>query len=92
MGIVLSLIQVVLTVYGYVLIATAVLSWVPDLAQTRLGLFLYKVTEPYLGLFRRYIPPLRIGGVGIDISFIVAVIVYFFLQAGILSVLSAIVR
>lgn len=92
MGTVLYLIQGVLTVYGYVLIATAVISWVPDLAHTRLGGFLYKVTEPYLGLFRRYIPPLHIGGVAIDVSFIVAVIVYFFLQAGILSVLSAIVR
>lgn len=92
MAILLSVIQAVLTIYGYVLIATAVMSWVPDLAQTRVGSFLYGVTEPYLGLFRRFIPPLRLGSVAIDLSFIVAVVVYFFLQYGVLSVLSSLLR
>ena len=37
--------------------------------------FVDDVTEPYLGLFRRIIPPIGAGGMGIDFSPIVALIV-----------------
>jgi len=76
-----------LVAYGYVLIATAIISWIPDLAGTQLGRILTRITEPYLRLFRRFIPPLRLGAVMLDLSFIVAVIVYFFIREGIMSVL-----
>lgn len=92
MNTLLNVIQIILTVYGYLLIATAVMSWVPDLAETQLGSFLHRLTEPYLGLFRRFIPPLRLGGVLLDVSFIVAVVLYFFLQDGVLTVLSMLFR
>ena len=35
------------------------------------------MTEPYLGLFRRVIPVVRLGGSGIDFSSVVALIVLF---------------
>lgn len=34
----------------------------------------YTVTDPPLKLFRRFIPPLRLGGVAIDLSFLVLII------------------
>ena len=34
----------------------------------------YTVTDPPLKLFRRFIPPLRLGGVSIDLSFLVLII------------------
>ncbi len=37
--------------------------------------FLRDVTEPYLGLFRRFIPPVRLGPAALDITPIIAVIV-----------------
>ncbi len=37
--------------------------------------FLHDVTEPYLGLFRRFIPPVRLGPAALDITPIIAVIV-----------------
>jgi YggT family protein len=37
--------------------------------------FVREVTDPYLNLFRRFIPPLRIGPGAIDLSPIVAIIV-----------------
>ncbi len=37
--------------------------------------FIYDVTEPYLRLFRRFIPPIMFGGGGIDLSPIVAILV-----------------
>ncbi|MCL6598339.1 YggT family protein [Alicyclobacillus macrosporangiidus] len=88
----LNLIQAVLSLYGYVLIATAVISWIPDLAETQLGQILSRLTEPYLRPFRRYIPPLQFGGVAFDLSFLVAVVVYFFLEQGVMYVLVSVVR
>ncbi|MBT1172295.1 YggT family protein [Bifidobacterium sp. MA2] len=37
---------------------------------------IYRITDPPLNWLRRYIPPLRLGAVGIDMSFIV---LYFLL-------------
>ena len=62
--------------YGYVLIATAVISWIPDLVQTKMGHALQLATDPYVRLFR-FIPKLRLGGVALDLSFAAGVAVYF---------------
>jgi YggT family protein len=94
-GVLITLIQIVqglLTVYFYILIATAFISWVPDLAETQLGQLLHRLTDPYLQPFRRFIPPLQFGGVMLDVSFIVAVIVYFFIQRGIFTLFTLLVR
>jgi YggT family protein len=69
-----------LQVYMWVIIARALLSWFPQ----RYGTPLYKVnrvlvaaTEPYVGLFRRYLPLGRFGSVGLDLSPLVALFVLF---------------
>jgi YggT family protein len=89
---VINVVQAILTVYWFLLIATAVISWVPDLAETQLGQLLARLTDPYLRLFRRYIPGIPLGGVVLDLSFIVAVIVFYFIEEGIMSVLIALLR
>lgn len=86
-----NMIQTILGLYGYVLLATAIMSWIPDLAQTKLGDWLTRLTEPYLKLFR-FIPPLQLGGIALDISFIVAVVVYFLAEQGVITILYAVVR
>lgn len=59
-----------LSIYGYVLLARAILSWIPNLdPYNPIVQFLYQITEPVLEPIRRLIPPL--GGM-IDISIIVA--------------------
>jgi YggT family protein len=62
------------TVYFYILIARIVLSWVtafsswtPPPAVAPLVGVVYEVTEPVMGFFRRYIPPIG----GLDLSPIV---------------------
>lgn len=85
--VILNIIQTILQVYGYLLIAAAVMSWIPDLTDTQIGQLLIRLTDPYLALFRRIIPSLPLGGIAIDISFIVAVIVYFFVEREIIHVL-----
>lgn len=50
-------------------------SWRPKGAVLVLAEAVYTVTDPPLKLLRRFIPPLRLGSVAIDLSFLVLVIV-----------------
>lgn len=67
------LLQRLIDIYGWVIVIWCILSWVP---RTGLGLFedirgaLGMLVEPYLGLFRRFIPPVM----GVDFSPIVAIL------------------
>jgi uncharacterized protein YggT (Ycf19 family) len=68
-----SFVHVFITLYGIVLIAYILTSWVRlpySLAVDRIQHFLHDVSEPYLRLFRRFIP---MAG-GLDFSPIVAFI------------------
>ncbi|WP_424445774.1 YggT family protein [Paenibacillus xerothermodurans] len=76
-------------VYYYMLIAYVLLSWLPSARESFIGEILGKLCEPYLSIFRRFIPP--IGGM-IDISPIVALIALHFVRMGIMTLLSFIIR
>jgi len=74
----LYLIYLALTVYAWLIIAAALLSWFPVQPGTvvfRISGVLHGVTEPYVGLFRRVLPVLRIGASGLDLSPVVALVV-----------------
>jgi YggT family protein len=88
----LNIVQAILSVYWYLLVATAVISWIPDLAETQLGQLLTRLTDPYLRLFRRFIPGVPLGGVVLDLSFIVALVVYYFVEQGAMTVLFSLLR
>lgn len=74
--------------YYFALIARILLSWLPQLQNNRFAEFLYNITEPYLSIFRRFIPPIGM----IDVSPIVAFLVYGwltkFLMDGLATVLN----
>ncbi|HWM14582.1 MAG TPA: YggT family protein [Gaiellaceae bacterium] len=64
-------------VYLICIIAYIIASWIPlpyNTALNRVQRFLYDVVDPYLRLFRRFIPQLNLGGLGLDLSPIVAII------------------
>lgn len=85
----LSFISTLLFVYSWLIIGRVLLSWIPSGNpgfQSVYG-FLYRVTEPYLALFRRIIPTLGSGGVGIDISPIVALLVLQLVQRLLIQIL-----
>ena len=66
-----NLICQLLSLYFIVLIARIILSWFPISPGSGLATvfsLLYAVTEPVLGPLRRLIPPLMLGGAGIDLS------------------------
>ncbi len=70
MNTVIELLLLVLQIYSYVLLARALVSWIPNLDASNPAVrILYEITEPVLEPIRKLIPPL--GGV-MDISILVA--------------------
>ena len=70
----------VVSVYTLCILVHILLSWFqlpynPWLARVRD--FFHDVSEPYLRLFRRLLPSVRLGGMGLDLSPIVAIIVLY---------------
>lgn len=74
MGIVITAIDVAFQVYTWLLIIRILLTWLPRLNPYHPVIrFIYEITEPFLVLFRRIIPPLG----AVDFSPIIA---FFILQ------------
>jgi YggT family protein len=68
----------IVELYVVILIVRALLSWFPVRSGTgfeKVVRALDAVTEPVLRPVRRILPPLRAGGMGIDLSIIVVVLV-----------------
>lgn len=74
--------------YYFALIARILLSWLPGLQDNKVAEFLYSITEPYLAVFRRFIPPLGM----IDLSPIIAFIAYDYLSKFLLMGLDQVLR
>jgi len=72
----IQLIDLFLTIYIWIIIARAIISWVNPDPYHPLVRFLYRVTEPVLAPVRRIIPPIA----GIDISPVIVIFVIFFIQ------------
>ena len=80
----LDVILLVLQIYIWLLIASAVLSWLVafNVVNTRnqvvatLGEFLFRITEPALRPIRAILPNLG----GIDVSPVILILIIFFLQ------------
>jgi YggT family protein len=77
-------VNAVFLVYIILIFIRVLLSWVPRLpynpALRAVVDFVHQVTDPYLNLFRRFLPPLGGGRMAIDISPIIAIIVLLILQ------------
>ena len=69
-------------VYLVLIFIRILTSWIPRMPYNRyLAAFLQfisDVTDPYLNLFRRFVPMVRMGGGGLDLSPIIATIVLIF--------------
>jgi YggT family protein len=72
-------------IYSMMIFVYILMSWIPNLRQSAIGELLGKLVEPYLEIFRRFIPPLGM----IDISPIVAIFALQFANQGALILLGA---
>ena len=69
------------TLYLIVLFARILMSWFPippDGVMASIFGVLYAVTEPVLGPIRRALPPVAMGGMGLDLSPILVILVLQF--------------
>jgi YggT family protein len=62
-------------------------SWRPKTFLLAFFEVIFTVTEPPMRFVRRFVPPLRIGGVALDLSFIVLLIAVNLLQSIVVAVL-----
>ena len=72
------IIDIALTVYMWIIIIRAVLSWVNPDPYNPIVRFIEQITEPVLAPIRRLIP---IRGMGIDFSPVIVLLVIIFLQS-----------
>ena len=79
-------------VYVALIFVRVLMSWIPRIPYTRvlsavLG-FVVDVTDPYLNLFRRILPPVRLGPGALDLSPIVGTIVLIVVGSLLASVIA----
>ncbi|MGD0274722.1 MAG: YggT family protein [Syntrophales bacterium] len=72
-----KILDIALTIYMWIVIFRAIISWVNPDPYNPIVRFLYRVTEPVLTPIRRLIP---IGNAGLDFSPIVVILVIYFLK------------
>jgi YggT family protein len=69
--------DIVLTIYMWIIIFRALISWVNPDPYNQIVVFLYRVTEPVLGPIRRKLP---MGNTGIDFSPVIVLLIIFLLK------------
>ncbi|ANS75098.1 hypothetical protein AWM70_11220 [Paenibacillus yonginensis] len=80
-----SLIDILSSIYYFLIIIYVLMSWLPNVRESFVGEWLGKLVEPYLSVFRRFIPPIM--GM-IDISPIIALIALRYAVLGLKYILS----
>jgi len=82
-----SIIYLILWIFAALLFVRLVVDWVQMFARqwTPRGVLLvlleivYSITDPPINFVRRFIPPLRLGSIALDTSFIIVFIVDYLL-------------
>ncbi len=88
---IIELVDKAFQIYSFLILARIIMSWitVPDTPPLDVVVrFINDVTEPYLGVFRRLLPMVGVGGAGIDFSPIIAFFVLGLIRGLVLQVLS----
>jgi YggT family protein len=84
-GDVADYVSALFTVYIILIFVNILISWIPRMPYNR-GLravldFIAETTNPYLNLFRRFLPPIGGRGFALDLSPIIGIFVLFIVQA-----------
>lgn len=67
-------------IYSIVMVIDAILSWVPSMRDSAVGRIINRIIDPYLNLFRKG-PIERLSQtIGIDISFLIGLLLLYFVQ------------
>jgi YggT family protein len=81
-GTIADYVEAVFIVYFILIFTRILLSWVPRMPYNRtlraVVRFIEEVTDPYLNVFRRVVPPLGGGGFALDLSPMLAMLLLYF--------------
>ncbi len=77
-----KIIDMALTIYMWIIVIRALISWVNPDPYNPIVTFLYRATEPVLDRVRRWLP---LRGLGIDLSPIIVIAAIVFLQSFLLK-------
>jgi YggT family protein len=91
-GDVATYVEALFIVYIVLIFCNILISWIPRIPYSpplRAVLdFIKETTDPYLNLFRRFLPPIGGGGFALDLSPMIGIIVLFVLQAVVVSLIA----
>ena len=84
-------VEALFIVYFILIFVRILLSWVPRMPynptlRAVVG-FIEEVTDPYLNLFRRFLPPIGGGGFAFDLSPILAIILLLIAQGVVVALI-----
>ncbi|HZA59415.1 MAG TPA: YggT family protein [Solirubrobacterales bacterium] len=78
-------VEALFLVYLVLIFIRVLLSWIPRIPYNpylrAVVDFIHQVTDPYLNLFRRFLPPVGGRGLALDLSPILAIVVLLIVQA-----------
>jgi YggT family protein len=92
-GDVADYVNAIFIVYIVLIFANILISYIPRLPTYSPVLravldFVTETTNPYLNLFRRFLPPIGGGGFALDLSPMIGIIVLFVLQAVVVGLIA----
>lgn len=67
-------------IYSIIMVIDAILSWVPSLRDSVVGRFLNRIIDPYVNIFRKGIIQNLTQSTGIDVSFLIGLLLLYFVQ------------
>jgi YggT family protein len=76
------IIYLLLVIYSWLIVARMLLSWFPARFNSPvypIKRALFWITEPYVSLFRRFLPMTRVGTLVLDLSAVVGLVILFIL-------------
>lgn len=79
-----KVVEVLLTIYLWVIIIRALISWVNPDPYNPIVRFLQSATEPVLKPLRKLVPPWKLG---VDLSPLIAILIIMFLQVALVRTL-----
>jgi YggT family protein len=86
-------INTLVLLYLVLIFIRVIMSWLPRMPYNRyldMALnFVRDVTDPYLNLFRRFMPPVRLGPGALDLSPIVAIFVLIIVRSLVVSAIQS---
>ncbi|SHE38035.1 YggT family protein [Atopostipes suicloacalis DSM 15692] len=74
--------------YQLILVVYFLMSWLPGAYQSKLGEILYRICEPYVGFFRKFVPPIGF----ISLAGIVALVALSLIQNGVIVFFNFLIR